>query len=87
MTTRKLNQNQKPYEILDLYPVEATLWERRTKQGVAFYTVQIIRKFKDESGYRGTPSYGQREADKFIQAAQWAKERLTVLNQKGATNE
>lgn len=76
--------NQKPYEVLDLYPVEATLWERSTKDGRIFYTAQVIRKYKDESGYRGTPGYGLREADRFIQATQWVKERLSVLNKREA---
>lgn len=86
MTNKKPTNkpNQKPFEILDLYPVEATLWERRTKEGKVFYTAQVIRKYKDDSGYRVTPSYGQREADRFIQAAQWVKERLSVLNKKDA---
>lgn len=76
--------NNKPFDKLDLYPIEATLWKRTAGDGKVFYTAQVIRKFKDESGYRGTSSYGQREADKVIQAAQWVKDRLSVLNKREA---
>lgn len=84
MTNKKSKSNPGPYESLDLYPVEGTIWERTTSSGKVYYNGQVIRKFRDESGYRGTPSYGLHEADKFIQATEWVKDRLTVLNKKEA---
>ena len=76
--------NQKPFDKLDLFPIEATIWERTTAEGQVFYTAQVIRKFKDDSGYRSTPSYGQREADKHVTASHWVRDRLNELNKKEA---
>lgn len=82
MTNQAQQPNLGPYETLDLYPVEASIWQRTTKDGKVFYTAQVIRKYKDDTGYHRASSYGLREADGFIQATQWVKEQLATLKKK-----
>ena len=52
------NERQKPVHEIRLGLVRASIWENQTERG-ARYNVTVQRLYKDESGWKSTPSFGR----------------------------
>jgi hypothetical protein len=62
----KKTEKPKPIHTVDHYPLEASIWENRSKEGQMFHSLTLVRKYKDGDRWKSTGSFNIRDIPRLI---------------------